>query len=159
MHRIMLWALVFCPLLGHAMQNEPRDFLGMEWGAPIETYRASLKVITEDENSGYYRRVSDRPYFAGIEVRRISYYFHKGRFVAGTFLSVGTNDFNRIVAHLTQRHGPPQSVHTRHRVYAWEGEHAGVTISCDITISCYTEFFDKALRLQELEGSGKREDD
>ncbi|MFN0314396.1 MAG: hypothetical protein ACKVQA_05090 [Burkholderiales bacterium] len=155
----MLWALACCPLAGYAMQNEPRDFLGVEWGAPIEKYRTDLKTIIEDENSGHYRRLSDRPFFAGLEVRRISYYFYKGRFIAGTFLTVGSNDLNRIIAHLTDRHGPPQSAHTRHRVYAWEGQHAGVTISCDITISCYTEFYDRALRLQELEASGKRDDD
>ena len=155
---MVLWAMG-CPVMSYGMQNEPSNFLGVEWGASIEKYRADLKTIVEDEHSGHYRRVSDRPFFAGLEVRRISYYFYKGRFTSGTFLTVGTNDFNRVVAHLTDRHGPPQTVNPRHRVYAWEGEHTGATISCDITISCYTEFYDKALRVQEIAASGQRKDD
>ncbi len=155
---IMLLA-IGCPVMSYGMQNEPSDFLGVEWGASIEKYRAELKTIVEDEHSGHYRRMTDRPFFAGLEVRRISYYFYKGGFTSGTFLTVGTNDFNRVVAHLTERYGPPQTVNPRHRVYAWEGERAGVTVSCDISISCYTEFYDKAKRLEEMAASGRRAED
>lgn len=133
-----------------AMQNEPSDFQGIAWGTPLEKLRPELKVITEDGDAAHFRRPSDRPFYAGIEVRRISYYFYQGTFSSGTFLTVGTNDFKTIVAHLTQRFGEPKTVNARHRVYAWEGERTGITLSCDITISCYTEIYDRALRLKEL---------
>lgn len=136
-----------------AMQNEPVDFLGMKWGTALEPMRAELRVITEDGDAAHFRRISDRPYFAGIEVRRISYYFYKGQFTSGTFLTVGTNDFKTMVNHLTDRHGPAKTINPRHRVYAWEGEHTGITLSCDISISCYTEIYDRALRLKELSDS------
>lgn len=144
-------ALALCAAVpAGAMQNEPADFLGVAWGTPLEGMRPNLRVITEEGDAAHFRRPTDRPFFAGIEVRRISYYFYQGSFTSGTFLSVGTNDFKTIIAHLTQRHGPPTTAHARHRVYAWEGERTGITVSCDITISCYTEVFDRALRLKEL---------
>ncbi len=138
-----------------AMDNEPSDFFGIEWGAPIDKYRPELKALTEDEQSGHYRRLADRPYFAGVEVRRISYHFYKGDFVSGTILTVGSNDLNRILSHLKDRHGAATTSNPRHRVHAWEGERAGVTVSCDMAISCYTEFYDKALRLQEIAATSK----
>lgn len=144
-----LAALVF-PAIGNAMQNEPADFLGIQWGAPLESYRSTLRTITESGDSGHYRRLSDRPFFAGIEVRRISYHFYKGSFVSGTYLSVGTNELKSILAHLKERHGEPQTSNNRHKIYEWQGDQRGVTVSCDITISCFTEFYDKALRDQEL---------
>jgi hypothetical protein len=65
--------LVSSPVVTNAMQNEPEEFLGIEWGASIDKYRGDLKPLKEDGYSGHYRRASDRPFFAGIEVRRISF--------------------------------------------------------------------------------------
>lgn len=141
---------LFAAGAAQAMQNEPEDFLGVRWGAALESLRADLRVITEDGDAAHFRRPTDRPFFAGIEVRRISYYFYQGSFTSGTFLTVGSNDFKTIVSHLTDRHGPAKTVNARHRVYAWEGERTGITVSCDISISCYTEIYDRALRLKEL---------
>jgi hypothetical protein len=138
------------PATGNAMQNEPADFLGIEWGAPLDGYRTTLRTITETGESGHYRRPSDRPFFAGIEVRRISYHFYKGSFVSGSYLSVGTNELKRILSHLTERHGEPNRANNRHKIYEWEGDLRGVTVSCDITISCFTEFYDRALRDKEV---------
>lgn len=135
--------------LAHGMQNEPTDFLGIAWGRALSEVRADLKPISEEGDSGHYRRLADRPFYAGIEVRRISYYFYQGQFTSGTFLTVGSNDLKTIVSHLTDRYGAPKVVNPRHRVYAWEGARMGITVSCDITISCYTEFYDIALRLKE----------
>lgn len=141
--------LVCVPVAGVAMQNEPEDFLGIPWGTSLDKHRSELRLITESQDSAHYRRLTDRPFFAGIEVRRISYYFYKGSFTSGTFLTVGTNDLNAVLSHLNSKYGPPQSARPRHRVYFWEGERTGITLSCDISISCYTEFYDRALRSAE----------
>ena len=137
------------PTTGHTMQNEPADFLGIEWGASLENHRGTLQTITEAGDSGHFRRLSDRPFFAGIEVRRISYHFYKGEFVSGAYLSVGINELKSILAHLTARYGEPARANNRHKIYEWEGDRRGITVSCDITISCFTEFYDKALRDRE----------
>lgn len=149
---LVMLALSASPAV-HAMQNEPADFLGVVWGTPLDSVRGELRVISEDGAAAHFRRPADRPFFAGIEVRRISYYFYEGSFTSGTFLTVGTNDLKTMVNHLTDRHGPPKTVNPRHRVYAWEGERTGITVSCDITVSCYTEVYDRDLRLKELSAS------
>jgi hypothetical protein len=143
------WLAAVLPAIGHAMQNEPADFQGIQWGASLEDYRSALRAINETGDSGHYRRPSDRPLFAGTEVRRISYHFYKGLFVSGSYLSVGTSDLKRILAHLTERHGEPQRANQRHKIYEWEGAHRGITVSCDISISCFTEFYDRTLRDRE----------
>ena len=147
---ISAWMMVVVPAVGNAMQNEPVDFLGIEWGAPLDTHRSTLRAITETGDSGHYRRLSDRPFFAGIEVRRISYHFHQGQFVSGAYVSVGTNELKSILAYLTARHGEPARTNNRHKIYEWEGDRRGITVSCDISISCFTEFYDKALRERGL---------
>lgn len=159
--KAMLVIAACTPLAALAMQNEPEDFLGVVWGAAFEKHRADLRLITQNPDSAHYRRLSDRPFFAGIEVRRISYYFYKDSFTSGTFLTVGTTDLNAVLAYLNNKFGPPAVAKPRHRVYAWEGERIGITVSCDITISCYTEFYDRALRLAEIAASepdAKRDD-
>jgi hypothetical protein len=157
----MMCALVVVssPALAYAMQNEPGEFLGIEWGASIDKYRGDLKLLMEDGDSGHYSRLSDRPFFAGVEVRRISYYFYKGRFTSGTYTTVGSTEFKNIVSYLTSRHGEPKTSRPRQRVYVWEGEHTGVIVSCDISISCYTEFYDKALRGEATEAHDTRRED
>src|SRR5262245_61668755 len=151
--------LVGSPVAANAMQNEPEEFLGIEWGAPIEKYRGDLKPMKEDGDSGYYRRVSDRPFFAGIEVRRISYYFYKGNFTSGTYTTIGVRDLKSILSYLAGHYGEPKETHPTFRVYIWEGKRSGVIVSCDVSISCYTEFFDKALREQALTARGEFEED
>lgn len=157
----MMCALVVArfPVSANAMQNEPDEFLGIEWGASIDKYRGDLKPIVEDGDSSHYRRLSDRPFFGGIEVRRITYHFYKGTFTSGMYLTVGMNELKSILSHLTSRHGEPNTNNPRHRVYGWEGERSGVIVSCDISITCYTEFYDKALRAQATATQDARKDD
>lgn len=157
----MMCALVVVssPVVANAMQNEPGEFLGIEWGAPIDQYRGDLKPLKEDRDSGHYRRLSDRPFFAGIEVRRISYYFYKGSFTSGSYTTVGSNELKNILSYLTRRHGEPKKTYSTFRVYIWDGERSGVIVSCDVSISCYTEFYDKALRGEAMAAQGAPQDD
>jgi hypothetical protein len=135
--------------VAHAMQNEPKDFLGIAWGAPIADHEKDLKLVIDGDTTQHYKRPSDRMSFGGIEPRRITYSFHKGKFSGGNILTVGTTDLNAMLSLLTTRYGEPDEVNKRHRVYSWVGERVGIIVSCDISIGCYTEFFDKALRESE----------
>jgi hypothetical protein len=157
----MMCALVVvsAPVVASAMQNEPGEFLGIEWGAPIDKYRGDLKPLKVDGDSGYYSRLSDRPFFAGIEVRRISYYFYQGKFTSGTYTTVGTNELKNILSYLTSRYGEPKEIYPTFRVYVWKGERSGVIVSCDVSMSCYTEFHDNALRGEAMAAQGAPEDD
>jgi len=158
--RIMYAVLVaVLPAIASAMDNEPSEFLGIQYGASIDKYQNDLKQIAEDGDSSHYRRLTDRPFFGGVEVRRISYQFYKGSFASGMYVTVGARDLKSILAHLTSHYGEPNTTNPRHRIYAWEGEHSGVIVSCDISTTCYTEFFDKALRAQAAAAQGKDKDD
>lgn len=137
-----------------AMQNEPTEFRGMEWGAPIEKYTGELTVLSGDGVQAHYRRAADPSAYAQIDVRRISYRFYKGQFSAGMLVLVGTTNLKAMLEHLTRRYGEPDTANSRHRIYAWEGERAGIVLSCDISISCYVEFFGRELRKLELAEQG-----
>jgi hypothetical protein len=147
------------PAIAGAMDNEPSEFLGIQYGASIDQYRGDLKAIADDGESSHYRRVSDRPFFGGVEVRRITYQFYKGSFTSGMYVTIGARDLNSILAHLISHYGEPNSSNPRHRIYAWEGERSGVIVSCDISTTCYTEFYDKALRAQAAAANGTEDDD
>jgi hypothetical protein len=157
----MMCALVVVnsPAVATGMQNEPGEFLGIEWGASVDKYRGDLKPLKEDGDLGHYRRPSDRPFFAGIEVRRISYFFFKGSFTSGTYMTVGSSELKNILSYLTARYGEPKERHPTFRVYIWEGERSGVIVSCDVSLSCYTEFYDKVLRGEAMAAQGAPRDD
>jgi hypothetical protein len=151
--------VVSSPAAATGMQNEPAEFLGIEWGASVDKYRGDLKPLKEDGDLGHYSRIADRPFFAGIEVRRISYFFFKGSFTSGTYTTVGSTEIKAILSYLTSRYGEPKERHPTFRVYIWEGERSGVIVSCDVSISCYTEFYDKALRKEAMAAQGAPQDD
>ncbi|MEO6023483.1 MAG: hypothetical protein ABIP64_10255 [Burkholderiales bacterium] len=138
-----------------AMQNEPRDFNGLVWGSSLDDHKASLRLVSADEHLAHYRRQSDAAVFGGVDAWRISYKFYHNRFSGGTVIFVGTRNLNAMLAHLNATYGPAQSVNPRHKIYVWEGERASIMLSCDISISCYVEFFDNALRESELADVGK----
>jgi hypothetical protein len=147
-----------------AMQNEPRDFQGVPWGAPLEEHKQGLSLLTGDDQMAHYRRASDAAAYANVAAWRISYRFYKNRFSGGIVVIVGASNLKSMLEYLTQTYGPPAAVNPRHRVYTWTGEHAGIGVSCDISISCYVEFYGKEMRELELAeqgevpGTGKRDD-
>lgn len=151
-------AFLVCGILAcvnaHAMQNEPRDFNGVPWGAALEDHKQGLTLVSGDDVVAYYRRAAGTNTFAGIDAWRISYRFYKNRFSSVTVTIVGINNFNAMLSHLTKTYGAADSVNPRHRIYVWEGADAGVMTSCDISISCYVEFYGKAMRDVEVAERG-----
>jgi hypothetical protein len=159
--RVYSWRNVATLLIGivcfanaHAMQNEPRDFNGVPWGAAIDDHKQALVLVSGDDNFAHYRRAAGANTFAGIDAWRISYRFYKKRFSSATVTIVGINNFNSMLAHLTKTYGDPNSVNPRHRIYVWDGANAGVMTSCDISLSCYVEFYGKAMRDLEVAEQG-----
>ena len=138
-----------------AMQNEPGDFRGVPWGAPLEEHRSGLALMSGDDQLAHYRRVPDTNTFAHIDTWRISYRFDKNRFSSAMVTIVGINNFNSMLSHLTKTYGQPDSVSPRHRIYTWAGENAGIMTSCDISLSCYIEFYGKQMRDLEIAEQGE----
>jgi hypothetical protein len=143
-----------CAAVAGAMRNEPGDFKGFPWGAPLKVHSQALTLLTGDEQTASYRRESDSKTFASVDAWRISYRFYKQRFSSGTVVIVGSSNLKSVLDYLTQTYGPPESVHPRHRIYEWQGENSGISVSCDISISCYVEFYGKEMRALELAEQG-----
>jgi hypothetical protein len=139
----------------YAMQNEPRDFKGLPWGAPLEDHEQGLALIGGDDRLAHYRRAADAKAYANVDTWRISYRFYKNRFSGGTVIIVGTSNLKSMLDYLTHTYGPAETVHAGHRIYAWTGEQAGILVSCDISISCYVEFYGKEMRALELAEQGE----
>jgi hypothetical protein len=152
---VLSCACLLAASAAHAMQNEPRDFKGVPWGAALEDHKQSLALIGGDDVLAHYRRASDAGAYANVDAWRISYRFYKNRFSGGTVIIVGTSNLKSMLDYLTQTYGPAETVHAGHRIYAWNGEQAGITVSCDISISCYVEFFGKQMRELELAEQGE----
>lgn len=132
-----------------AMQNEPTDFRGIQWGAPVEKHQQELVRLGDVDEPAFFKRANEQLTYAGIDVRRITYRFFKNRFSAGTILTVGTSNKNSMVSFLSERYGPASYAGVRHPVYRWDGERIVISVTCDISYGCYTEFYDKALRAEE----------
>lgn len=139
----------------NAMQNEPRDFKGVPWGAPLEDHKQDLSLVSGDEVFAHYRRAADANSFASIDTWRISYRYYKNRFSSATVTIVGINNFNSMLNYLTRTYGQPDAVSPRHRIYTWAGENAGIMTSCDISLSCYVEFYGKQMRELETAEQGE----
>ena len=155
---LMLSVTTLGPVAAGAMKNEPGDFKGVPWGAPLDAQGQSLKLLTGDEISANYRRDSDGKTFASVDAWRISYRFYKQRFSSGIVVIVGNSNLKSVLDYLTQTYGPPEAVNSRHRIYEWQGENAGISLSCDISISCYVEFYGKEMRALELAEQGNAPD-
>jgi len=138
-----------------AMQNEPRDFKGVPWGAPLEDHKQSLSLMGGDDVFAHYRRAADANTYANVAAWRISYRFYKNRFSSATVTIVGTSNFDSMMSYLTKNYGQPEAVSPRHRIYRWEGEHSGIMTSCDISMSCYIEFYGTQMRELEVAEQGE----
>jgi hypothetical protein len=158
----LLWSVAAASAAA-AMQNEPADFKGLPWGAALSEYQQGLTLLTGDDQMAHYRRDADGKTFAGVDAWRISYRFYKQRFSGGIVVIVGSSNLKSMLEYLTQTYGPPEAVNPRHRIYEWQGLRSAISVSCDISISCYVEFYDKALRALELAeqggGAAERRDD
>jgi hypothetical protein len=145
------------PAFPQGMQNEPKDFMGIAWGAPLDGQKDVLTAIGQGGEVAYYRRASDKLTLGGVDARRITYHFFKGQFAGGTILTVGSSNKQAVVSYLTEKYGPPERLGQHHPVYSWTGERVGILFSCDISSSCYCEFFDKELKKLEEATQGGSE--
>ncbi len=155
LYAIWMMSALFAWDSASAMLNEPRDFKGVPWGAPIEDHKQAFSLVSGDEVMAYYRRAADSNSFASIDVWRISYRLYKARFSSATVTIVGIANFNSMLSYLTKTYGPPEEVSPRHRIYTWAGENAGIMTSCDISLSCYVEFYGKQMRELETAEQGE----
>ena len=123
-------------LCAAAMNNEPADFRGIGWGAPIENHEKELIPLSTNGDRAYYRRPSDQMSWGGAEIQKISYRFFKGRFSGSTLQLFGASNKKAITAKMFELYGTPEQPNKRVPQYYWTGDKAKVVLFCEVTDYC-----------------------
>lgn len=140
---------IFYSLCSAAMNNEPTDFRGIGWGAPIQNHEKDLVPLSTNGDLSYYRRPSDQMSWGGAEVQKIAYRFYKGRFVGSTMQLFGASNQKAITEKMFELYGTPERPNKRVPQYFWTGEKAKVVLMCEVTNYCVIDMV--SLELTALE--------
>ncbi len=136
-------------LCAAAMNNEPVDFRGIDWGAPLENHQKDLVALSTNGNLAYYRRPSDQMSWGGAELQKISYRFFKGRFSGSTVQLFGASNKKAITDKLFELYGTPEQPNKRVPQYVWSGDKAKVVLMCEVTNYCVIDMVSIELMAQE----------
>jgi hypothetical protein len=154
---------VMLPICVAAMTNEPTEFRGIGWAAPIENHKKDLVVLSQNGDLAHYRRPSDQMSWGGAEIQKISYRFFKGRFSGSTLQLFGASHQKAITEKLFSLYGTPEQPNKRVPQFFWTGEKAKVVLFCEVTNYCVVDIASlEQLALEEQArpaAPGKKEDD
>jgi hypothetical protein len=146
-----------------AMTNEPTEFRGINWGAPIEEHQKELVQLSSRGDLAFYRRPADQMSWGGAEIQKISYRYFKGRFSGSTLQLFGASHKKAITAKMFELYGPPEQPNKRVPQYFWTGEKAKVVLFCEVTDYCVIDMANLELLAQEeaqnQPAPAKRKDD
>ena len=158
-----LGVLASYSLCSAAMTNEPTEFRGINWGAPIENHQKELVSLSTRGDLAYYRRPADQMSWGGAEIQKISYRYFKGRFSGSTLQLVGASHKKAITAKMFELYGTPEQPNKRVPQFFWTGEKAKVVLFCEVTDYCVIDMANLELLAQEeaqnQPAPAKRKDD
>ncbi len=154
---LALGSLVGASLCFAAMNNEPADFRGIPWGAPIENHQSDLVALADNGDLAYFRRPKDEMSWGGAEIQKISYRFYKGKFSGTTLQLFGVGNQKAITEKLFGLYGPPEQPNKRVPRYVWSGDQATVILFCEITHYCVVELASTQLIAQEQSDQPKKD--
>lgn len=147
------------------LRNEPAEFRGIGWGAPIENVQDQLAFVRQDGDIAIYRRPSDTLMLGQAQLVKVAYRFYKGRFSAGMIQSYGKGNAQALQATMLSQHGEPVRPYKHVKLMLWEGAAAYVTLTCEITTYCAAEFVSREIADLERTETGsvsiqpRRDDD
>jgi hypothetical protein len=147
--KIALGLALSYSLCAAAMNNEPADFRGIDWGAPIENHQKELVPLSTNGDLAYYRRPSDQMSWGGAEIQKISYRYFKGRFSGSTLQLFGASNKKAITAKMFELYGTPEQPNKRVPQFYWTGEKAKVVLFCEVTDYCVIDMASLELLAQE----------
>ncbi len=132
-----------------AMTNEPTEFRGINWGAPIEEHQKEFVQLSSRGDLAFYRRPADQMSWGGAEIQKISYRYFKGRFSGSTLQLFGSSHKKAITAKMFELYGTPEQPNKRVPQYFWNGEKAKVVLFCEVTDYCVIDMANLELLAQE----------
>jgi hypothetical protein len=146
-----------------AMTNEPTEFRGINWGAPIKDHQKELVSLSTRGDVAFYRRPADQMSWGGAEIQKISYRYFKGRFSGSTLQLFGASHKKAITAKMFELYGPPEQPNKRVPQFFWTGEKAKVVLFCEVTDYCVIDMANLEFLAQEeaqnQPAPAKRKDD
>ena len=132
-----------------AMTNEPTEFRGINFGAPIENHQKELVSLSTRGDTAFYRRPADQMSWGGAEIQKISYRYFKGRFSGSTMQLFGGSHKKAITAKMFELFGAPEQPNKRVPQYFWTGEKTKVVLFCEVTDYCVVDIASLELLAEE----------
>jgi len=127
---IVLIAIVFTAGFNPAWayENEPKEFRGINWGAPIGGVSDMVLVLDGGALKAYVRK-GDEMAFGEARIDRIHYVFYKGRFYCVHVEFTGASNFNKMRKALVDWYGPGEERRSPEQSYYWIGGTASIALT------------------------------
>ena len=110
-----------------AMTNEPTEFRGIGWGAPIEDHQKELVSLSSRGDVAFYRCPADQLSWGGAEIQKISYrYFRPLQRI--DVAAIRREPQKSHHGKNVELYGPPEQPNKRVPQYFWTGEKAKVVL-------------------------------
>lgn len=147
-----------------AFDNEPADFRGIPWGAPIAAYEGQLSVVEEGGETILYRRQEDKLSIGAADLKGVYYAFNAGRFTSAMTQTEGLPNNAALLDALTAQFGRPLRPNRFMDRYYWKGKVATISMVCTISLKgeCMTVFSssqsmaqDSAERAEKAKNAGE----
>lgn len=156
-------AAVLAAAAASAFDNEPKEFRGVPWGAPIAKFAGEMIAIENDGAHIYYKRKGDKMIIGGARLRDVVYEFYKGSFEGVMILSQpGSNP--AMLAAFNAQFGQGEKASGFVNRYLWQGTTAVVFLDCnDIASICTAAVQSTAVnnqieRDEKAEAAGAKKD-
>lgn len=114
--------------LAWAYENEPREFRGISWGAPIGGLSDMVLVLDGGDLKAYVRK-GDEMAFGEARTDRIHYVFYKGKFYCVHIEFAGVSNFSKIKKVLVDWYGPGEERHSPEQSYYWIGGTTSIALT------------------------------
>jgi hypothetical protein len=153
--------------IAHAgqMQNEPKDFRGIEWGAAFERFADELRLVRRDDQVLVYLRKADKLSVGQADVMKVAYRFYKNKFSVGIIQTYGGANKRALRESLVAQFGEPERISKNQELDSWNGQNVQIVLSCSVTSYCAVEFISKQMIALEEKETGtpamvlKKDDD
>lgn len=147
------------------MKQEPADFRGVKWNEEFSSVADKMVLVRDEGDVKYYRREGDTLKIGHVDALKVAYRFYKNKFSSGVVQTYGGANQKALVATLSDTYGAPVRPRKRIPQYFWDGEHAFMVLTCEVTSYCVVEISSKDVIQREQADTGlqptmqKRDDD
>ena len=127
----LILVLVFlCAQPTVALQNEPNDCRGIEWGAEYDGLEGLSKVTTESR-LGYYMKKDEEMTMGDVPLERVVYVFYHKKFCGAVLNFKSSPNFQIVKTTLFDWYGEGDQSKINETRYRWSGTDVTITLEYD----------------------------